>query len=92
MSDSGGVAWDIDQWNFLLNGKDYDSIHPSVQRQATLNMEYGLFEVVPGIYHVRGFDLAHISFNLLYQRQDGMDRHRSVDYQGNLPRRAQVCQ
>jgi alkyl sulfatase BDS1-like metallo-beta-lactamase superfamily hydrolase len=39
MSDSGGVAWDIDEWNFLLNGKDYDSIHPSVQREATLNME-----------------------------------------------------
>src|SRR6516164_2181781 len=25
-------------------------------------MEYGLFEVVPGIYQVRGFDLANISF------------------------------
>jgi alkyl sulfatase BDS1-like metallo-beta-lactamase superfamily hydrolase len=62
MSDKGGVAWDIDNWNFLLSGKDYDSIHPSLQRQATLNMAYGLFEVVPGIYQVRGFDLANISF------------------------------
>jgi alkyl sulfatase BDS1-like metallo-beta-lactamase superfamily hydrolase len=62
MNDKGGVAWDIDNWNFLLQGKDYDSIHPSLQRQATLNMEYGLFEVVPGIYQVRGFDLANISF------------------------------
>ena len=62
MNDKGGVAWDIDSWNFLLQGKDYDSIHPSLQRQATLNMEYGLFEVVPGIYQVRGFDLANISF------------------------------
>jgi alkyl sulfatase BDS1-like metallo-beta-lactamase superfamily hydrolase len=48
--DKGGVAWDIDNWSFLLNGKEYDSINPSLQRQATLNMEYGLFEVVPGIY------------------------------------------
>jgi alkyl sulfatase BDS1-like metallo-beta-lactamase superfamily hydrolase len=62
MSDKGGVAWDIDNWNFLLNGKEYDSIHPSLQRQATLNMAYGLFEVVPGIYQVRGFDLANITF------------------------------
>ena len=62
MNDKGEVAWNIDKWDFLLNGKDYDSIHPSLQRQALLNMEYGLFEVVPGIYQVRGFDLANISF------------------------------
>jgi len=62
MNDKGGVAWDIDNWSFLLKGEDYDSIHPSLQRQALLNMEYGLFEVVPGIYQVRGFDLANISF------------------------------
>ena len=41
MNDKGDVAWDIDKWDFLLNGKDYDSIHPSLQRQALLNMEYG---------------------------------------------------
>ena len=62
MNDKGDVAWNMDNWDFLLNGKDYDSIHPSLQRQALLNMEYGLFEVVPGIYQVRGFDLANISF------------------------------
>ena len=62
MNDQGGEAWNIDNWGFLLGGKDYDSIHPSLQRQALLNMEYGLFEVVPGIYQVRGFDLANISF------------------------------
>ena len=61
-NDKGDVVWNIDNWNFLLTGTDYDSIHPSLQRQATLNMEYGLFEVVPGIYQVRGFDLANISF------------------------------
>jgi alkyl sulfatase BDS1-like metallo-beta-lactamase superfamily hydrolase len=34
-----------------------------LQRQAILNMAYGLYEVVPGkIYQVRGFDLANISF------------------------------
>ena len=62
MNDKGDVAWNMDNWDFLLSGKDFDSIHPSLQRQALLNMEYGLFEVVPGIYQVRGFDLANISF------------------------------
>lgn len=62
MNDKGDVAWNMDNWDFLLEGKDFDSIHPSLQRQALLNMEYGLFEVVPGIYQVRGFDLANISF------------------------------
>ena len=57
LNDKGEVAWNLDNWDFLLSGKDYDSIHPSLQRQALLNMEYGLFEVVPGIYQVRGFDL-----------------------------------
>jgi alkyl sulfatase BDS1-like metallo-beta-lactamase superfamily hydrolase len=47
---------------FPAQGPDYDSIHPSLQRQALLNMEYGLYEVTPGIYQVRGFDLANISF------------------------------
>jgi len=62
MQDNGGVAWDLDSWNFLLEGKDFNSVHPSLQRQAILNMEYGLYEVIPGIYQVRGFDLANISF------------------------------
>jgi alkyl sulfatase BDS1-like metallo-beta-lactamase superfamily hydrolase len=63
MAEAGHVAWDIGAYDFLLSGEQFDSIHPSLQRQATLNMEYGLFEVVPGhIYQVRGFDLANISF------------------------------
>ena len=63
MADAGHVAWNIGAYDFLLEGRDFDSIHPSLQRQAILNMEYGLYEVVPGtIYQVRGFDLANISF------------------------------
>ena len=63
MADAGNVAWDMGSYDFLLQGKDFDSVHPSLQRQAILNMAYGLYEVVPGkIYQVRGFDLANISF------------------------------
>jgi alkyl sulfatase BDS1-like metallo-beta-lactamase superfamily hydrolase len=63
MADAGNVAWDMGSYAWLLQGKDFDSINPSLQRQAVLNMAYGLYEVVPGrIYQVRGFDLANISF------------------------------
>jgi len=62
-ADAGHVAWDMGSYQWLLESKDFPSIHPSLQRQAVLNMAYGLYEVVPGrIYQVRGFDLANISF------------------------------
>ena len=63
MAEAGHVAWDMGSYEWLLAGKDFDSIHPSLQRQAILNMAYGLYEVLPGkIYQVRGFDLSNISF------------------------------
>ena len=59
----GGIAWDMASYDWLLTGQDFKSINPSLQRQALLNMAYGLYEVVPGkIYQVRGFDLANITF------------------------------
>ena len=62
-AEAGHVAWDIGSYEWLLQGEDFDSIHPSLQRQAILNMEYGLYEVLPEkIYQVRGYDLANISF------------------------------
>ena len=62
MAEAGNVAWDMGSYEFLLQGKDFDSVNPSLQRQAILNMAYGLYEVVPGkIYQVRGFDLANMS-------------------------------
>jgi alkyl sulfatase BDS1-like metallo-beta-lactamase superfamily hydrolase len=63
MADAGHVAWDMGSYGWLLQGKDFATIHPSLQRQAVLNMAYGLYEVLPGkIYQVRGYDLANISF------------------------------
>ena len=63
MAEAGNVAWDMGSYEFLLQDKNFDSINPSLQRQAVLNMAYGLYEVVPDkIYQVRGYDLANISF------------------------------
>ncbi|MGR3661401.1 MAG: alkyl/aryl-sulfatase [Paracoccaceae bacterium] len=62
MADAGHVAWDMERFEFLNRDEDYDSIHSSLLRQSRLNQNYGLYEVVPGIYQVRGFDLSDISF------------------------------
>ncbi len=62
LADDGSVAWDMAGYQFLFKDTEFDSIHPSLQRQALLNMNYGLYQVVPGIYQIRGFDLANITF------------------------------
>ena len=63
MAEAGHVAWDMGSYEFLLSDQVYNSIHPSLQRQAVLNMAYGLYEVLSGkIYQVRGYDLANITF------------------------------
>ena len=62
MANAGHVAWDMERFGFLLEGDEFESIHPSLVRQSLLNMNYGLYEVIPGIYQVRGFALANITF------------------------------
>ena len=61
-ADAGHVAWDMKRFQFLDQQEEFDSIHPSLLRQSRLNNNYGLYEVIPGIYQVRGFDLSDITF------------------------------
>ncbi|MGL4367939.1 MAG: alkyl/aryl-sulfatase [Brevinemataceae bacterium] len=49
-------------FEFISNQSSPDTVNPSLWRQAQLNNISGLFEVTPGIYQVRGFDLANITF------------------------------
>lgn len=62
MADAGNVAWDMERYDWLVEGENFPSMHPSLERQSKLNMNYGLYEVIPGFYQVRGFDLANITF------------------------------
>ena len=62
MADAGNVAWDMERYEFLLEPENINSVHPSMLRISQLNMNFGLYEVIPGIYQVRGFDLANITF------------------------------
>jgi alkyl sulfatase BDS1-like metallo-beta-lactamase superfamily hydrolase len=57
----GRVVWDNDLYAFL-SGEAPTSVHPSLWRQSTLAAKQGLYEVVEGIYQVRGLDLSNISF------------------------------
>ncbi|ORA78608.1 MBL fold metallo-hydrolase [Mycobacterium malmoense] len=57
----GRVVWDNDAYSFL-NGAAPTSVHPSLWRQSTLAAKQGLYEVVPGIYQVRGFDISNVTF------------------------------
>ncbi len=57
----GRVVWDNDAYSFL-NGPAPTSVHPSLWRQSTLAAKQGLYEVVPGIYQVRGFDVSNVTF------------------------------
>jgi len=49
-ADGGHAAWDMAQFQFLDKQDAFDSIHPSLLRIAQLNNNYGLYEVIPGIY------------------------------------------
>ncbi|GAA4905940.1 alkyl sulfatase BDS1-like metallo-beta-lactamase superfamily hydrolase [Stackebrandtia albiflava] len=59
--DDGTVVWDNDSYAFLT-GEAPETVHPSLWRQSSLVAKQGLYEVVEGIYQVRGLDLSNISF------------------------------
>lgn len=61
----GRVVWDNDAYAFLArpqDGKVPASVHPSLWRQSTLAAKQGLYEVVEGIYQVRGLDISNVTF------------------------------
>jgi alkyl sulfatase BDS1-like metallo-beta-lactamase superfamily hydrolase len=50
-------VWDTDSYVFLT-GEAPASVNPSLWRQSTLVAKQGLYEVVEGLYQVRGLDLC----------------------------------
>ncbi|WP_405237094.1 alkyl/aryl-sulfatase [Lentisalinibacter orientalis] len=53
-------VWDMTAYEFLEEA-EFDSINPSLRRQARLNNIHGLFEVTDGVYQLRGFDLSNMT-------------------------------
>ncbi|WP_194409681.1 alkyl/aryl-sulfatase [Microbacterium cremeum] len=58
---AGDVVWDASTYDFI-QGDAPDSVNPSLWRQSKLVAKHGLFEVVEGLYQVRGLDLSVMSF------------------------------
>jgi alkyl sulfatase BDS1-like metallo-beta-lactamase superfamily hydrolase len=58
---SGRPILDTADWDFLDSDAAPPSVNPSLWRQARLNREHGLYELAPGLYQVRGYDLANLS-------------------------------
>lgn len=59
---AGGVVWNMGAFAFEEAEEAPPTVNPSLWRQARLNALHGLFEVTPGVYQVRGFDLSNITF------------------------------
>src|SRR6201991_491776 len=57
----GRVVWDNDSYSFL-SGEAPETVNPSLWRQSQLVAMQGLYEVVEGIYQVRGLDLSNVTF------------------------------
>ncbi|HWX86912.1 MAG TPA: alkyl sulfatase dimerization domain-containing protein [Solirubrobacteraceae bacterium] len=58
----GRAVWDMDSYAFLDSREEPpETIHPSLWRMAQLNGTHGLFEVAPGIYQVRGYDISNMT-------------------------------
>lgn len=56
----GRAAWDLEPYAFI-QGVAPPTVNPSLWRQAQLDSQHGLFEVVPGIWQVRGYDLSNMT-------------------------------
>jgi alkyl sulfatase BDS1-like metallo-beta-lactamase superfamily hydrolase len=58
---NGQVVWDLAAYDFL-KGPAPASVNPSLWRQSQLLAKHGLFEVTKGVWQVRGFDGANVTF------------------------------
>ncbi|MDR2341636.1 MAG: MBL fold metallo-hydrolase [Campylobacteraceae bacterium] len=67
-NDKGQIVWQLNELENLLQGDVPDTVNPSLWRHEKLNTIAGLFEIVPGIYQIRGFDLANLT---LIKSQNG---------------------
>src|SRR5438445_8479803 len=61
MSQQCRVVWSLEPYGFLSAEQAPPTVDPSLWRLSRLNMNHGLFEVVPGVYQVRGLDIANMT-------------------------------
>ena len=60
---AGQEVWNMQAYKFLLDeGQAPATVNPSLWQNALCNVQCGLFKVCEGIYQVRGYDMANMSF------------------------------
>ena len=60
---NGEIVWDLSKFTGFIkdDAAAPDTVNPSLWRMSQLLMDAGLYEVVPGIYQVRGADLSNLT-------------------------------
>ena len=62
-SPEGRRVFNVGAYDFLRGGAEApDTVNPNLWRHAVLNAHHGLFEVTPGVWQVRGYDISNITF------------------------------
>ncbi len=56
-ADDGRVVWDAGGYDFL-DGAAPATVNPSLWRHTQLDRIHGLFELKPGLYQLRGYDIS----------------------------------
>lgn len=60
--ENGEVVWSQAAYSFLDDYEEApDTVNPSLWENTKNNNAYGLFEVIDGIYQVRGYDMANLT-------------------------------
>ncbi len=60
LDDDGNIVWPIKAYD-AITGDSPATVNPSLWRQAQLVSKHGLYEVVDGLYQVRGYDISVMS-------------------------------
>lgn len=63
INNSNGEVWNMAEFKFVQEGGEAPStVNPSLWRNTLCNVQCGLFKVCEGIYQVRGYDMANMTF------------------------------
>jgi len=57
--ETGRTVWDLRSYDFL-DGESPETANPNLWKQSQLTRIAGLFELAPGFYQLRGFDLSNM--------------------------------
>lgn len=63
LKDPNVVLQDLEQlYGFIVTEENKGSVNPSLWEEAKLNYNYGLYKVTDGVYQVRGYSIANVTF------------------------------